>query len=91
MGSLTEVFSAAHLRWITVKGALEWNIPTEAVMEFDYSQRKKIEAIFGWITDGRLHLKPLLTHRLPPEAIKDASEGLLHRKDEYAGVVLRWK
>ena len=90
-GNLTDIFSPAHLRWITVKGALEWNLPTEPVMEFDYSQLKKLDAIFGWIADGRLKLKPMLTHVLPPQEIKAAYEGLLHRKDEYAGVVLRWK
>jgi threonine dehydrogenase-like Zn-dependent dehydrogenase len=89
-GNLTEVFAAAHYRWITIKGALEWNIPTESVMPQDYSQHKKLNALFQWIADGRLRLSPLLTHILPAEQIKIAYEGLLHKKEAYVGVVLRW-
>lgn len=89
-GNLTEVFSAAHLRWVTIKGCLEWNVPTEPALPHQYSQRKKLEAIFAWIADGRLKLKPLITHVLPPTEIKTAYEGLLHKKDEYVGVVLKW-
>ncbi len=89
-GNLTEVFSAAHLQWITVKGALEWSVPTEAALPHQYSQRKKLEAIFAWIADGRLKLKPLITHILPPQEIKAAYEGLLHKKEEYVGVILKW-
>jgi 2-desacetyl-2-hydroxyethyl bacteriochlorophyllide A dehydrogenase len=89
-GNLTEVFSAAHIRWVTIKGSLEWNVPTEPALPHQYSQRKKLEAIFAWIADGRLNLKPLITHTLRPAQIKTAYEGLLHKKDEYVGVVLKW-
>jgi len=89
-GNLTEVFSAAHIRWVTIKGCLEWNVPTEPAMPHQYSQRKKIDAIFAWITDGRLKLKPLITQVLPPSEIQTAYEGLLHKKEEYVGVVLKW-
>jgi 2-desacetyl-2-hydroxyethyl bacteriochlorophyllide A dehydrogenase len=90
-GNLTEVFYTAHGRWVTIKGCLEWNVPTEPALPHQYSQRKKIEAIFAWIADGRLKLKPLITHVLPPGQIKTAYDGLLHKKDEYVGVVLKWE
>jgi 2-desacetyl-2-hydroxyethyl bacteriochlorophyllide A dehydrogenase len=90
-GNMTEVFQAAHIRWITIRGALEWNIPTEGALPFDYSQRKKLDAIFGWMADGRLNVKPLLTHVLKPEEIRTAYEGLLREKEKFVGVVLRWK
>jgi 2-desacetyl-2-hydroxyethyl bacteriochlorophyllide A dehydrogenase len=90
-GNLTEVFNAAHYRWVSIKGSLEWNIPTEGVLEQDYSQQTRLAAIFGWIADGRLNLKPLITHVLPPDEIKTAYEGLLRKKEEYVGVVLKWK
>jgi 2-desacetyl-2-hydroxyethyl bacteriochlorophyllide A dehydrogenase len=90
-GNLTEVFQIAHGRWVTIRGALEWNVPTEGALSFDYSQRKKLDAIFRWIADGRLNLKPMITHVLPPEEIKTAYEGLLKKKEEYVGVVLKWK
>ena len=89
-GDLTEVFRAAHIRWVTIKGSLEWNVPTESALPHLYSQRKKIDAIFAWMADGRLQLRPLITHVLPPSQIKAAYEGLLHQKEEYVGVILNW-
>jgi len=35
-------------------------------------------------------LKPLITQVLPPSEIQTAYEGLLHKKEEYVGVVLKW-
>lgn len=90
-GNVNEVFNTAHIRWVTIRGALEWNVPTEGALPFDYSQRKKLDAIFRWMADGRLNVKPMLTHTLSPEEIKTAYEGLLKKKEEYVGVVLKWK
>ena len=90
-GNLTEIFAAAFHRWITVKGSLEWYYPTDSPLEHAYTQRKKLDAIHQWMRDGRLKLKPMITHVLPPEEIKTAYEGLLNQKEEYLGVVLRWK
>jgi hypothetical protein len=33
---------------------------------------------------------PLISHRLPPEKIVDACEGLLSAPDVFTGVVLEW-
>jgi 2-desacetyl-2-hydroxyethyl bacteriochlorophyllide A dehydrogenase len=90
-GNLTEVFQTAHVRWVTIRGALEWNVPTEGALPFDYSQRKKLDAIFRWMADGRLNVKPMLTHVLKPEEIRTAYEGLLREKEKFVGVVLRWR
>jgi 2-desacetyl-2-hydroxyethyl bacteriochlorophyllide A dehydrogenase len=90
-GNLTEIFGAAHYRWVTVTGALEWYYPAESLMEHGYSQARKIAAIFQWISDGRLKVQPMITHVLPPTEIKKAYEGLLNQKEDYVGVILRWK
>ncbi|SDU05569.1 2-desacetyl-2-hydroxyethyl bacteriochlorophyllide A dehydrogenase [Verrucomicrobium sp. GAS474] len=90
-GNLTEVFRTAHIRWITIKGALEWYAPTESPLDHLYTQQKKLAAIYSWIADGRLRIAPLLTHLLPPQEIKAAYEGLLNQKEDYVGVVLKWK
>ena len=44
-----------------------------------------------WLADGRLRVEPLITHRLPPSEIQTAYDGLRSRRDEYLGVVLRWR
>ena len=43
------------------------------------------------IHDGRLSLDGLVTHRIGPEGLGEAYEGLLHKKEEYLGVTVRWK
>jgi threonine dehydrogenase-like Zn-dependent dehydrogenase len=39
---------------------------------------------------NRLSLAGLVTHRIEPEGLGGAYEGLLKKKDEYLGVVVRW-
>jgi len=88
---LTEVFRASHLRWVTIKGALEWCFPVESAVEHSYTLTRKLEGLFRWIADGRLVSGPLLTHTLPPDKIQVAYEGLLKEKDTYVGVILNWE
>jgi len=90
-GDLTEMLALVHHRSLVLKGALEWVVPTDSVVEHDYTQQKKLAGLFRWIADGRLQIRPLLTQKLPPHEIKTAYEGLLNRKDDYIGVVLKWK
>ena len=39
---------------------------------------------------GLLRVELLISHRLPPEQIKAAYNGLLHQPDVYTGVGLVW-
>ena len=39
---------------------------------------------------GQLRVEPLISHRLKPEQIKQAYDGLLNEPDIYTGVVLEW-
>jgi hypothetical protein len=39
----------------------------------------------------RLSLAGLVSHAIAPEALGSAYEGLLKKKEEYLGVVLRWQ
>jgi 2-desacetyl-2-hydroxyethyl bacteriochlorophyllide A dehydrogenase len=43
------------------------------------------------LTAKRLSLTGLVTHRIRPEELGDAYEGLLKRKEEYLGVLVRWE
>jgi 2-desacetyl-2-hydroxyethyl bacteriochlorophyllide A dehydrogenase len=49
----------------------------------------------GWLlaslASGRLSLAGLITHRIEPEQLGPAYEGLRKNKEEYLGVVMRWK
>lgn len=89
-GDLTELLSETHLRWITIRGALEWCVPMYPDIGNRTSQWSKQQAIFDWIARGQLQVKPLVSHRLKPEQIKQAYDGLLNEPSVYTGVVLDW-
>lgn len=89
-GDLTDLLSETHLRWITIRGALEWCVPMYPDIGNRTSQWRKQQTIFDWMARGQLHVEPLISHRLKPEQIKQAYEGLLNEPNVYTGVVLDW-
>ncbi len=89
-GDLTELLSDTHLRWITIRGALEWCVPMYPDIGNRTSQYSKQQTIFDWMARGQLHVEPLISHRLKPEQIKQAYDGLLNEPNIYIGVVLEW-
>lgn len=89
-GDLTELLSDTHLRWITIRGALEWCVPMYPDTGDNISQFNKQQTIFDWITRGQLHVEPLISHILKPEEIKRAYDGLLYESNTYTGVVIDW-
>ena len=89
-GNLTDLLGEVHMRWITVRGALEWRLPMYPVTGGHVSQFSKQQTIFDWLARGKLHLDPLISHRLPPEAIKTAYDGLEYEPELYTGVLLDW-
>jgi threonine dehydrogenase-like Zn-dependent dehydrogenase len=96
--NLTEFLSDVHMRWITVRGALEWNLPAFTPGNawgiptlHPESLASKQEMIFHWLLDGQMTVAPLVSHRLPPQQIQKAYEGLLRQPEAYTGVVLDWR
>ena len=89
-GDLTDLLSDTHLRWITIRGALEWCVPMYPDIGNRTSQWSKQQTIFDWMARGHLQVEPLISHRLKPEQIKQAYEGLLNEPNVYTGVVLDW-
>ena len=89
-GDLTDLLSETHLRWITIRGALEWCVPMYPDTGNRTSQFSKQQTIFDWMARGKLHVEPLISHRLTPENIKQAYDGLLNEPNVYTGVVLDW-
>ena len=89
-GDLTELLSDTHLRWITIRGALEWCVPMYPDIGNRVSQFSKQQTIFDWMARGELDVESLISHRLKPEHIKQAYDGLLNEPDVWTGVVLEW-
>ncbi len=97
-GNLTDAFKQIHLRYITVRGALEWCPPTYPPVSsqngrtFDVpSLASKQQMIFDWVRDGQMRIAPLISHRLPPAQIKQAYEGLRRDSANYVGVAIDWR
>ena len=42
------------------------------------------------LASGRLSMAGLVTHKIGPEELAAAYSGLLDKKDEYLGVVVKW-
>lgn len=90
-GNLTDAFNDIHLRFITVRGALEWFLPMYPDNSANQSQYSKQAMIFDWLARNKLQLSPLISHHLPPNQIKDAYDGLLNQPETYTGVILDWQ
>jgi threonine dehydrogenase-like Zn-dependent dehydrogenase len=90
-GNLTELLSQIHVRFITMRGALEWCLPLYPGNGTGISQFEKQVMIFDWLARGKITLEPLVSHRLPPEKIAEAYEGLETQPAVYTGVALDWQ
>ena len=77
-------------RFLTLRSGSEWEIPRQPHPRLADSILSNVETGLAWLADGRLTVEPLITHRLSPNQIASAYEGLRTRKDEYLGVILRW-
>jgi 2-desacetyl-2-hydroxyethyl bacteriochlorophyllide A dehydrogenase len=81
-----------HRRYLEVTGA-HGNMlfePAHTRLAGAWDINKAQTWLLGAMASGRLGLAGLLTHRLDPARLGEAYEGLLKKKEEYLGVVLRW-
>ena len=82
-----------HRRYIEVTGA-HGNMlfePAHTRLAGAWDIDKAQRWLLASLASGRLSLEGLITHRIGPEGLGEAYEGLLKKKDEYLGVVMRWK
>lgn len=89
-GDLTAAFNRIHRGRLTLRGAHEWFLPMYPDIGNRTSQFSKQQMLLDWMDRGLLRVEPLISHRLPPERIKTAYDGLLHQSDVYTGVGLVW-
>lgn len=88
---ITPALREIHWRGIDVRGALEHIYPHRKSQEtLGISFERNLEFIFEAAMDGRLKLRPLVSHVVPPPMLQSAYEGLLNHRDEYLGVVIDW-
>jgi len=78
-------------RFLKLRSGSEWEIPRQPQPLVPDSILANTQTGLAWLADGRLRVEPLITHRLPPEQIQRAYDGLRDRTDEFLGVVLQWR
>jgi threonine dehydrogenase-like Zn-dependent dehydrogenase len=88
--NMTPLLSEVHTKFLTMRGALEWCLPIYPTFGAGVSQHEKQEMIFAWLAAGTLNLGALVSHRLAPEKISEAYEGLETQPAVYTGVALNW-
>ena len=82
-----------HRRYIEVSGA-HGNMlfePAHTRLPGAWDIDKAQNWLLAALASGRLSLEGLITHRIQPEQLGEAYEGLLKKKDEYLGVVVKWR
>jgi 2-desacetyl-2-hydroxyethyl bacteriochlorophyllide A dehydrogenase len=81
-----------HRRYIEVTGA-HGNMlfePAHTRLAGAWDINKAQMWLLRSLANGRLSLAGLITHTIKPEQLGDAYEGLLKKKDEYLGVLVKW-
>lgn len=81
-----------HRRYIEVTGA-HGNMlfePAHTRLAGSWDIDKAQNWLVNALHRGRLSLANLITHRIAPEGLGDAYEGLLRQKDTYLGVTMKW-
>jgi 2-desacetyl-2-hydroxyethyl bacteriochlorophyllide A dehydrogenase len=82
-----------HRRYIEVTGA-HGNMlfePAHTRLAGAWDQSKAQNWLLGQMAADRLSFAKLITHRIAPTELQSAYDGLMKKKEEYLGVVLRWK
>ena len=94
-GKAAEVnfYDDLHRRYIEVTGA-HGNMlfePAHTRLAGAWDVNKAQHWLLRAIATGRLSLNGLVTHTIQPEQLGDAYEGLLKDKENYLGVVVKWR
>jgi 2-desacetyl-2-hydroxyethyl bacteriochlorophyllide A dehydrogenase len=86
-----DFYSDLHRRSLHVIGAHDSGIGFTARERFPWTNERVLPYIIHSLQRGRLQVADLITHQVRPEQLGEMYEGLLHRKEEFLGVVLDWR
>lgn len=79
-----------YFRFLRLRSGSEWEIPRRDVRWVQSSMYRNSVVALDWLRKGRLQVTPLITHRLRPDQIQAAYDGLVRAPDEFMGIVLQW-
>jgi threonine dehydrogenase-like Zn-dependent dehydrogenase len=94
----TSIMQPLFSRYLTLQGGWEWSLPLYArdserrlpMLPPRHSIEQNARLALDLIRSGRVQVEPLITHRIAPEAIQDAYQGLLRQRNEVLGALIDW-
>ncbi|MEQ9031335.1 MAG: zinc-binding alcohol dehydrogenase, partial [Aggregatilineales bacterium] len=88
---MTPAFRDIHLRWLTVRGALEWRLPPYDAPGIPHSVESNLRRLIDALRCGDLNVSAVTSHIIKPFELPQAYDGLLNHKDAYLGTVIDWR
>lgn len=89
--NMTEAFRHIHLRWLTVRGALEWRLPSYDGFGIPHSVESNLRRLIYSLRHQQLNVDAVTSHIIKPSDLPSAYDGLLNHKDNYLGIVIDWR
>ena len=79
-------------RFLTLRSGSEWEIPRQPQNQPPgvWSHQQNSATALRWLAEGKLQVRQLVTHRIQPSEVPAAYDGLLHRPNDYLGVLIDW-
>ena len=90
-GNVTDVLNRIHMQSLTVRGALEWQLPRHPTRGVHHSVESNLLYALSLIRAEKLKVRGLISHVVKPADLGDAYRGMLLEKDTYRGVVVDWR
>lgn len=83
-------FMDFHFKDLILMGCLQPNCPIHPTSLYPWTQEYNRSQVLTMITDGRLMVKDLISHRLPAAEAEEGYRLLRERRDGALGVILNW-
>jgi 2-desacetyl-2-hydroxyethyl bacteriochlorophyllide A dehydrogenase len=87
---VTALLREIHLRWLTVRGALECAIPTLSGHGIRFSTESNFARLVAWASAGQLQIAPLISHTIQPQELDSAYQRLIREPETTWGVAIDW-
>ena len=80
-----------HLKELTLMGCHQPKCPTDETIYFPWTQQYNRRQILRMISDKRLDVNTLVSHKLPYHEAGEAYRLLRDEKDKALGIILDWQ
>lgn len=89
--NVTPLWYEIHQRGLVIRGAHMWRFPAEEIPGNDRTVAAAFRHVFAEIGAGRLKVRDLVSHVMPPSESPAAYHGLSQDRDHWTAVVIDWR